>query len=86
MALEHCKKYVKDILLVSDDEIRQACRVAFENGLKTEPSGCAAIAALFKCPEIKSRIQSPNDNKPLRVVAVVSGGNVTATELASLFQ
>ena len=83
LAYEHCKKYVKDILLVSDDEIKEACKIAFTSGLKAELSGCAALAAILfdKVPEIA---QNSSDKK-LKVVCILSGGNVSAAELADLF-
>ena len=69
------------MLLVSDDEIKEACKRLFDVGIKAELSGCAALAALLfdKVPEIK-------EGKNLNVVAIVSGGNVTADELAKLYE
>lgn len=81
-AYEHCKKYVKEIILVSDEEIIQTCRVLFERGLKVEPSGCAALAALIH-GKIKLKIDSTADRK-VKVVVIVSGGNISAKELADL--
>lgn len=86
LAYEHCKKYVKDILLVTDEEIVETCRILFERGLKTEPSGCAALAALLfnKIPNLD--VKNCNDgNKIINIVVVISGGNISTDELAKLF-
>jgi threonine dehydratase len=80
IAYYHCKKYVKDILLVSDEEIKETCKNLFEIGIKAELSGCAALAGLKKCPELLY-----TQNRALKVVVLVSGGNVTAQEMAQLF-
>ena len=81
IAYYNCREFVKDILLVSDDEIKQACKKLFEIGIKAELSGCAAVAALLfnKLP-----INKDNNGKKLNIVAVVSGGNVSAEELISI--
>ena len=80
-AFEHCKKYVKDIVLVSDEEIKETCKLAFERGLKVELSGSAALAAVLynKIPALVS------SEKPLNVVCILSGGNASAQEIADLF-
>ena len=54
----------------------------FNLGIKAELSGCAALAALMfnKIPN-KEEINS----KQLNIVVIVSGGNVTADELANYF-
>ena len=86
MAYEHCKKYVKDILLVSNEEIVETCKMLFERGLKVEPSGCAALAALIfnKIPNLEEL--SRNKARKLNIVVIISGGNISAEELAKLFQ
>ncbi|CAL1528527.1 unnamed protein product [Lymnaea stagnalis] len=70
----HCRWFVEDILLVSDEEIMQAMRLLFHRGIKAEPSGCAALAALLngKVPDVEGK----------KVVVYISGGNVTPSELA----
>lgn len=80
IAFEHCKKYVKDILLVSDEEIKETCKKLFDVGLKVEPSGCAALAALLynKIPNLEKI------NSQLRIVVIVSGSNISVDELAKL--
>jgi threonine dehydratase len=68
--LELMKRYVDDVILVSDDEIRSAMRILFDDlHVLTEPAGAAAVAALISkryVPESQGEI----------VVPVLSGGNV----------
>ncbi|MER7574947.1 threo-3-hydroxy-L-aspartate ammonia-lyase [Streptomyces sp. NPDC126514] len=70
------QKLVDDIVLVSDDEIRDAMRFAFER-MKTvmEPSGATPLAAL-----LAGRIEP----LPRRVGVIVSGGNIDARRFAEL--
>ncbi|MFF3346597.1 threo-3-hydroxy-L-aspartate ammonia-lyase [Streptomyces sp. NPDC002779] len=70
------QKLVDDIVLVSDDEIRDAMRFAFER-MKTvvEPSGATPLAAL-----LAGRI----DPLPRRVGVIVSGGNIDARRFAEV--
>ena len=66
---EHIRKYVDDIVTVSEQEIRQAMKhLLFWARILAEPSGAVTTAAvLFHASEI------PASEK---IVAVVSGGNV----------
>jgi len=67
--LEHVRRQVEDVVLVTDDEIRAAMRLLAERcKLVAEPAGAASVAALLagKLPI------APGSN----VVAVVSGGNL----------
>ncbi|MCC2265979.1 pyridoxal-phosphate dependent enzyme [Streptomyces sp. CT1-17] len=70
------RRLLDGIVLVSDDEIRDAMRFAFER-LKTvlEPSGATGLAAL-----LSGRI----DPLPRRIGVVLSGGNVDAARFAEL--
>jgi threonine dehydratase len=67
---------VDEIVLVSDDEIRDALRFAVDR-LKTvlEPSGATGLAAL-----LAGRL----DPAPARIGVILSGGNVGAARLAEL--
>ena len=69
MTFEHIRRYVDDIVTVSEDEIMQAVRgLAANPKTVAEPSGAVATAAwLFR------REQLPASN---RTVAVISGGNI----------
>ncbi|MCI0383105.1 pyridoxal-phosphate dependent enzyme [Streptomyces sp. CNQ085] len=70
------RRLVDEILLVDDERIREAMRLAFER-LKTvvEPSGAAALAAVLA-----------GHLKPLpsRIGVIVSGGNIGARRFAEL--
>ncbi|MEE8117025.1 MAG: threonine/serine dehydratase, partial [Gemmatimonadales bacterium] len=75
---EYVERYVDDVVLVSDDEIRAAMEPLYTRArLVVELSGAAALAAL-----LAGRIPiTPSD----QVVAVLSGGNVDASRLAPLW-
>lgn len=70
-------EHVAAILTVSDDELRDAMRFAFERmKMVIEPSGAAAIAALLqrRVPSLLGK----------RVGAIVSGGNIDPQRYAEL--
>jgi threonine dehydratase len=70
------KELVDEIVLVSDDEIRDALRFAVDRlKLVMEPSGASGLAAL-----LAGRLQPV----PARIGVIVSGGNVGAKRLAEL--
>ncbi|WP_328752390.1 threo-3-hydroxy-L-aspartate ammonia-lyase [Streptomyces sp. NBC_00285] len=70
------RRLVDEIALVSDDEIRDAMRFAFERlKIVLEPSGAAALAAL---------LGGRAGDLPDRVGVIVSGGNVDAERFARL--
>lgn len=70
-----CRKYVEDVILVSDEEILNCMSRLFHVGLVAEPSGCAAMAAILnnKIPNVAGK----------KVVAVITGSNVTLSEMTS---
>lgn len=70
------QRLVDGISLVSDDEIRDAMRFAFEHlKIVVEPSGATPLAAL-----LAGRVEG----LPRRVGVIVSGGNVDAARFAEL--
>ena len=70
------KDLVDDIVLVSDDEIRDALRFAVDRlKLVMEPSGATGVAAL---------LAGKLDPLPGRIGVIISGGNVGAARLAQL--
>jgi len=74
---EHIRRYVDDIVTVSEDEIRKAMRLlATDPKTLAEPSGAVAVAAF-----LFHRDQLPRTTIN---VAVISGGNVEAEVLAEL--
>src|SRR6266851_1246546 len=66
---EHIRRYVDDIVTVSEDEIRQAVRLLAANpNTVAEPSGAVAVAGfLFRGDQLpKTKLN----------VAIISGGNI----------
>ena len=74
---EHIRRYVDDIVTVTEDEIRQAVRLlAANSNTVAEPSGAVALAGfLFR------RDQLP---KTKLNVAIISGGNIDPKMLEEL--
>ncbi|XP_062574298.1 L-threonine dehydratase catabolic TdcB-like isoform X2 [Saccostrea cucullata] len=73
-----CRKYVEDVILVSDREIVSCMSRLFDIGIVAEPSGCAAMAAILnnRIPDVAGK----------RVVAIVTGSNVSISEMTSYIQ
>ncbi|WP_433190680.1 pyridoxal-phosphate dependent enzyme [Actinoallomurus sp. CA-150999] len=70
------RRLVDEIALVTDDQIREAMRLAFERlKIVIEPSGAAPLAAL-----LSGRIAPV----PRRIGVIVSGGNIGARRFAEL--
>ncbi len=68
LTFEHVRRYVDEILLVSDAEILDATRrLIMKEKLVVEPSGAAAFAAV-----LSGRLKLPRG----KVAVVLSGGNV----------
>ena len=64
-----CRTYVDEIVIITDDEMRQAMRLMFEHlKLAVEPAGAAAIAALTGC--LKDQLAGQ------RVGVMVCGSNI----------
>jgi threonine dehydratase len=77
IVMEHVKNLVDDVVLVSDDEIKEALRLVLQRcKLMLEPAGAAGVAAL-----LAGRIPFAPGS---RVVAVGSGGNLDLERLKSL--
>jgi len=74
---EHIRRYVDDIIAVSESEIRRTTQMLSENSKTVaEPSGAVAVAAfLFHESELP---------KTQKNVAVISGGNIEPQVLAEL--
>jgi threonine dehydratase len=74
---EHIRRYVDDIVTVSEDEIREAVRLLASNpATVAEPSGAVAVAGfLFRCDQLPKTKLS---------VAVISGGNIDPKMLEEL--
>ncbi|XP_033124860.1 serine racemase-like isoform X2 [Anneissia japonica] len=74
----HITKFVDEMLLVTDSEIISAVKHLYNAGLKVEPSGAAAFAALMhhRVPDVSGK----------KVVVVITGGNVSPAELVDIFE
>ena len=74
---EFVKKYVDDVVIVTDDEIIEAMSLLLSRcKLLAEPAGAASVAAL-----LNGRIHCSEGE---RVAAVVSGGNIDIDRLKEL--
>lgn len=77
------KRYVDDIMLVSDEEILSTTkRIIQREHVLVEPSGAAAFAALIKARK-KEQYDEKNKGK---TVAIVSGGNISQKVLETLLR
>ena len=70
---DHVQRFVDEIVLVSDDEMRRATAALFASGIVAEISGAAALAAVMagKCGDIAGKT----------VCCTVSGRNIGIEEL-----
>jgi threonine dehydratase len=76
---EHIRRYVDDIVTVSEDEIREAMRrLALSARLVAEPSGAVTSAAFFFHADELPRVG--------KNVAIISGGSVEPQLLASVLE
>jgi threonine dehydratase len=77
ITFEHMRKYVDDIITVTEDEIREAVRLMIAVAkIVPEPSGAVTFAAfLFHADELP---------KAQKHIAVVSGGNIEPALLAEI--
>jgi threonine dehydratase len=76
LTFEHVRKYVDDVVLVSDEEILSATRhLITREKLVVEPSGAATTAAI-----LSGKLKLPKG----AVVAVISGGNVDLRSVPGL--
>lgn len=77
LTLAIMQKYVRDMLLLNDDDLRQGIRLLLEKTHNlAEGAGAAAVAAVRKWPE---RFAGKT------VVGVLSGGNLELRELPRIF-
>lgn len=76
LPLEIAQKYLDDVVLVTDDSIKDACRILLERAkLLVEPAGAASVAALLS-GQIRGTV-----NK--KTVCILSGGNMDLKRLGS---
>jgi threonine dehydratase len=74
-AVEHMRRLVHDVVLVSDEEMVDAMRLLLSDaGLVVEPSGAAGVAAIA---------QRRGELAGKRVATVLTGGNITEEQLGA---
>ena len=74
-----CRRYVDELVLVTDDQIRDGMRALQEEAkLAVEPAGAAALAALLG--PLRERLAGR------RVGLIVCGANIDAASYAALIQ
>jgi threonine dehydratase len=71
----HVKRFVDDVVLVSDDELRAATKLLFSEGVVAEVSGAAAVAALMA-----GKCGSAEELRGKKIACVVSGRNIEFDE------
>ena len=83
LTFSHVRTFVDEVVTVSDDAIVCAMRTLyFDAKIIVEPSGATALAALLS--GAVRRDSGPRASLP--VVAVLSGGNVSPRDLATLLE
>ncbi|KAA3611797.1 MAG: pyridoxal-phosphate dependent enzyme [Planctomycetota bacterium] len=83
--LNVCRRYLAGLLTVTDEEVfASQARLVNREGLLVEPAGAAAAAALFAGKLPQALWEGRSSERPLRVAAVVSGGNPDPAQLAAL--
>lgn len=76
LPLAMARRFVDDMVLVSDAEMREAMRILLETAhIVAEMAGAAPVAAALKRRDLRGQ----------RVIAPVSGGNATLAQIAALF-
>jgi threonine dehydratase len=76
-SFELCRRYVDEVVLVSDEQLRAAMRLIFRGAkLAVEPAGAAATAAL--CGPLRERLAGK------QVALVVCGTNIDAATFTKL--
>ncbi|MCL4861429.1 MAG: threonine/serine dehydratase [Caldilineaceae bacterium] len=78
-SFELCRRFVDEVVLVSDDELRQAMALLFSSmKLAVEPAGAAATAAL--CGPLRQRLRGK------RVGVIVCGANIDSMTFGALLK
>jgi threonine dehydratase len=78
LPLAHMRRYVDDMVLVSDEEVKEAIRfLADQAKLVVEPGGAVAVAALLSGAERPATESA---------VALLTGGNISLPRLAEYLQ
>lgn len=78
------ENFLRGTILLSDEEIYAGQRELVRAGLTVEPAGAAAYAAVLSGSLPPELLEGRSRADPLRVAAVVSGGNPDPKQLAAL--
>lgn len=79
-----CSRTLDGVVLVEDEEVYRAQRRLVEHGETVEPAGAATTAAVLTSRLPAELLEGRGGDDPLRLVAVVSGGNADPTQLEAL--
>ena len=79
-----CMETVDGVMLVSDEEIFAAQAALVKTGEVVEPAGAATTALVLSGGIPEALLEGRSHADPLRVVAVVSGGNPDPAQLEAL--
>lgn len=80
-----CERTVDSVVTLDDDAIFRAQeRLVNEGGWTVEPAGAAATAAVLEGLLPEALLEGRDASDPLRVAAVVSGGNPAPEQLAEI--
>jgi threonine dehydratase len=79
-----CAETVNEVLLVSDDHIFAAQAALVRAGEVVEPAGAATTALVLSGGIPAALLEGRSAQDPLRVVAIVSGGNPDPAQLEAL--
>lgn len=82
--VEICKQTLNGMYQLTDEVIFAAQRVLVSAGEVVEPAGAAAPAVVFADQIPERLLEGRSAQDPLRVVAVVSGGNPAPDQLAAI--
>ncbi len=82
--IDICLAAVDEVLLVADGDVFGAQALLVAAGIKAEPAGAAAPALVFAGLLPAGLLDGRDAADPLRVAAVVSGGNADPAQLESL--
>jgi threonine dehydratase len=78
------ERFLRGTCLLSDEEIFAGQRVLVRAGIVVEPAGAAAFAAILAGALPPELLEGRSAADPLRVAAVLSGGNPDPAQLAAL--
>jgi threonine dehydratase len=78
------ERFLRGTILLSDDEIFAGQKVLVRAGIVVEPAGAAAFAAVLHGALPPELLEGRSPANPLRVAAVLSGGNPDPAQLEAL--